>query len=198
VIRRRIRPTRKQRGCELHLPEEERQLLEQLPGQLAAAIRHLDVNQPVPDGLRRLFPIAYSRDEEAQRAYADATRGELVELHLASLDALSRHARSRRLDEQTMTAWLHALTDLRLVLGTVLGVTDDEVGVPEGAPRNEVIIYQYLTILEAELIDVMEQWLPEPLPGADDRVPDDPWGEPLGDLRWDGTPRPEWPPRPEW
>ena len=28
------------------------------------------------------------------------------------------------------------------------------------------------------------------MPGADDLVPDDHWGEPPGGLRWDGTPQP--------
>lgn len=197
-MRRRVRPLRKRRGCELHLPAEERRLLEEMPAQLVAGLRSLDLDQPMPDSVRRLFPVAYSRDDEAQHAFADSTRRELLERHLSSLQMLSEHAQARELGEETMEAWLHALTDLRLVLGTVLGVTDDEAGVPDDAPQQEVVVYQYLTLLQAELIDVMEQWLPEPLPGADEAVPDDPWGEPLGDLRWDGTPRPEWPPRPEW
>jgi hypothetical protein len=196
-MRRRLRPMRKGRGCELNLPAAERQLLEMLPAELSGVIKGLDPGAPLPDNLRRLFPKAYVRDDDAERAYSDSTRGELLESHVAALAVLAGSAQSKELDEETMAAWMTALNDLRLVLGTVLGVTDDEAGMPEGAPESEVVIYQYLTLLQSELIDVMEQWLPDPVPGADDLVPDDPWGEPLGGLRWDGTPTPEWPPRPE-
>ena len=43
------------------------------------------------------------------------------------------------------------------------------------------------------MIDLLSDALPPPLDGADEDVPDDPWGEPLGGLRWDGTPLPEAP-----
>ncbi|MHB8457821.1 MAG: DUF2017 family protein, partial [Acidimicrobiales bacterium] len=122
---------------------------------------------------------------------------ELLDSHQMALTTLAQSAHATKLDEDQMAAWTTALNDLRLVLGSVLGVTDNEAWVPQGAESSEVVIYQYLTLLQSELIDAMERWLPEPVPGADDLVPDDPWGEPLGGLRWDGTPQPEWPPRPD-
>ncbi len=198
MMRRRIRMTRKQRGCELHLPPEERALLEMLPKELAALLRGVGIEQPLPESVRRLFPRAYVRDEEAEQIYEQSTRRELLESHLSSLETLRQYAHATHLDEETTAAWMAALNDLRLVLGTVLGVTDEDVGIPDDAPETEAVIYQYLTMLQAELIDVMEQWLPDPVAGADDLVPEDPWGEPLGGLRWDGTPRPSWPPRPDW
>jgi hypothetical protein len=197
MIRRRIRPLRKSRGCELHLSSEERQLLESLPEQLSGVIRSLDLGESPPENLRRLFPRAYSRDDEAEAVFQRSTRGELVESHISALAALAGSARCRQLDEETMAAWLTALNDLRLVLGTALGVTDNEAVVSGQVGNSELMIYQYLTLLQSELVDAMEQWLPQAIPGADDRVPEDPWGEPLGDLRWDGTPRPPWPPAPE-
>jgi hypothetical protein len=197
-MRRRIRPSRKRPGCELHLPPEERTLLESLPRELTGLLRGLDTGQPLPESVRRLFPRAYVRDEEAEQLYEQATRRELLESHLSALETLQKYSQAKYLDEETTAAWMAALNDLRLVLGTVLGVMDEDVGVPDDAPETESVIYQYLTMLQAELIDVMEQSLPEPVPGADDLVPDDPWGEPLGGLRWDGTPRPSWPPPPEW
>ena len=54
----------------------------------------------------------------------------------------------------------------------------------------EWIAYHYLGGLQSELIDILEGSLPDPVPGADDLVPDDHWGEPPGGLRWDGTPQP--------
>ena len=168
-----------------------------LPAELATVVAALDLGRPMPDNLRRLFPTAYVSDEKAQRAYAESTQAELLGGHKEALATLAETARATMLNEDQMAAWMTALNDLRLVLGTVLGVTDDESWVPDGPEDSEVVIYQYLTMLQSELIDVMEQWLPEPTPGADDLVPEDPWGDPLGGLRWDGTPQPEWPPRPD-
>ncbi|MHB8245495.1 MAG: DUF2017 family protein [Acidimicrobiales bacterium] len=196
-MRRRIRPLRRERGCELNLPPEERKLLEMLPTELAGVLKSLNFTEPLPDNLRRLFPRAYLRDEDAERTYAESTHGELLDSHQMALTTLAQSAHATKLDEDQMAAWTTALNDLRLVLGSVLGVTDNEAWVPQGAESSEVVIYQYLTLLQSELIDAMERWLPEPVPGADDLVPDDPWGEPLGGLRWDGTPQPEWPPRPD-
>lgn len=188
--RRRIRPLRAGEGCQLSLSPDERLLLENLPAELAGVLSGLNVTGRVPDGLQRLFPPAYLRDDEAEASYVDTTRGELAASHRTALETLARTARATRLDREQMGEWMTALNDLRLVLGTALDVTDDESWLPEGPPSSEVMIYHYLTLLQAELIDVMEQWLPAPSPGADELVPDDPWGSPLGGLRWDGTPEP--------
>lgn len=193
---RRFRPLKSGHGCQLRLPEEERTLLELLPRELEGVIKSLDVSSELPRNLRRLFPPAYVRDEDAQKAYSEATRNELVHAHQEALSVLAGSARASALDEEQMVAWMTALNELRLVLGSVLDVDDEEPWEPEDPDDTDVMIYQYLTALQSELIDVMEDWLPDPVPGADDLVPDDPWGEPLGGLRWDGTPQPEWPPRP--
>lgn len=202
-MQRRIIPDRRTHTCTLDLPREERQLLETLPAELARALRNLDDDAGTPDALRRLFPRAYVSDASAELAFSHSTRAELVSSRLAALDTLVHTARSRALTEEQMHDWMRAITDIRLVLGTVLEVTDTgeygDLGVATSSrDHGEVVIYEYLSLLLSELIDVMEQWLPEPLPGADDDVPDDPWGEPLGGLRWDGTEQPDWPLRPEW
>lgn len=197
MLRRRFRPLRRGRGCALNLPSEERTLLETLPSELTGVLKGLDHSGELPENLRRLFPRAYVSDDEAERSYSSATRAELADGHMAALSTLAGTAQASSLTEEQMGEWMAALTDLRLVLGTVLQVTDDEAWVVAHQGESEAIIYHYLTMLQSELIDVMEQWLPEPAPGADDLVPEDPWGDPLGGLRWDGTPEPEWPPRPE-
>ena len=52
----------------------------------------------------------------------------------------------------------------------------------------EWICYNYLTYLESSVVDALADILP---PSAeDDASLDDPWGEPPGGLRWDGTPVP--------
>lgn len=193
MIRRRIRPDRAG-GCQLHLPAAERQLLESLPSQLVGVLKALDLDtDEVPANLRRLFPRAYVADEEAEAAFRASTRSELAEAHREALEIVAATARQRVLDPDQMASWMAALNDLRLVLGTALGVTEDVQQMPASAADNEAMIYHYLTLLQSELIDVMESSLPPAVPGADEGVPDDPWGEPLGGLRWDGTPAPRSP-----
>jgi hypothetical protein len=85
-----------------------------------------------------------------------------------------------------------ALNDLRLFLGSMLGATEEETEPPGAHSRpSEWIAYLYLSGLQSELIDLLEGTLPDPVPGADDLVPEDLWGDPPGGLRWDGTPQPE-------
>ncbi len=193
-MRRRIRPSWRGPGCQLHLPPEERQLLESLPSQLAEVLGSLDLSDgEVPGNLRRLFPRAYVSDEEAERSFAESTRAELAASHRRALETLAGTAQETVLGEEEMAGWLTALNDLRLVLGSALGVQEDQGWTPSPAVEHEFVIYQYLSLLQSELIDAMERTLPPPLPGADDAVPEDPWGEPLGGLRWDGTPLPQSP-----
>jgi hypothetical protein len=146
----------------------------------------------VPPSLKRLFPPAYTRDDEAERAYVGAARSELLDHHRQALQTLSDTATAKVLDAEQLQQWMTALNDVRLVLGTVLDVREDGEPPPGQLPQ-QLIYYHYLSGLQVELVDFLSGWLPLPTPGADDLIPDDPWGEPLGGLRWDGTPLPEGP-----
>lgn len=204
MLRRRFK-ARTRGGCEVRLTGAERELLRTLPREVAsalAAVAEAEASGPatrtepeLPESLRRLFPVAYATDDEAERRYRELTRQELREHHQRALEMLSSSAGAGELSEEEMLEWLTALNDLRLVLGTVLGVTDHDEGLPSLASTQHVV-YAYLTGLEEELVGVVSGSLPDPVPGADDAAPKDPWGEPLGGLRWDGTPLPPFPPVP--
>jgi len=119
------------------------------------------------------------------------TRDELVEHHRESLETMSATSEATWLNEEQLAAWLAALNDLRLSLGSMLGASEDEAEPPAAQSHPaEWIAYLYLGGLQSELIDILETRLPDPSPGADELVPDDAWGEPPGGLRWDGTPKP--------
>ena len=63
----------------------------------------------------------------------------------------------------------------------MLGVTEDEAeSASDNMHQAEWIAYHYLGGLQSELIDILSEELPDPVPGADDQVPDDHWGEPPG------------------
>jgi len=143
----------------------------------------------VPPSLRRLFPPAYTGDDAAERNFVALSRGDLLEHHRGALRILSETASAKSLDATQLQGWLTALNDVRLVLGTVLDVTEDSDA--SAAPMSQqMAVYYYLSGLQTELVEFLSNSLPDPVPGADDQIPDDPWGEPLGGLRWDGTEQP--------
>ncbi len=192
-FRRRIRPTRGG-GYEIRLGANERQLLGVLPLQLVGLLGEVGdkPSAELPGALRRLVPPAYTTDADAERSFMAMTREDLLEHHRQSLETMSATAKATWLDEDQLASWLAALNDLRLFLGSMLGATEEEEQEPPAARSHpaEWIAYLYLGGLQSELVDVLEGALPDPVPGADDLVPEDLWGEPPGDLRWDGTPQP--------
>lgn len=112
------------------LPMREREMLRSLPEQLRPILTgELDVA-----GARgRLFPAAYE-DPEAEAAYRDLVRADLVEERAAAMDAfaetLDRPSSERfvwrvDLDDEQASAWLSATNDARLVLASVVGITDE-------------------------------------------------------------------------
>lgn len=191
TLRRRIVRARRG-GVEVRLPPEERALLVSLPRELEHLLESVSDGAADPDPvLRRLFPVAYARDEEAERAYAGLVRAELLEHRREGLAVLAQTADATHLSDEEADAWLGAINDLRLVLGTSLSVTEQPREVAEGDPEFAPwTYYAYLSYLEGELVEAMTASLPPPVPGADEDVPEDPWGELPGGLRWDGTDRP--------
>jgi hypothetical protein len=146
----------------------------------------------IPPALKRLFPPAYIGDDDAERSFVAVARADLLAHHRRALHVLSETASANALDEEQLQGWLTAINDVRLVLGTVLDI-GEEAGEPEASTSPELpelIAYHYLSGLQSEMVQFLAKSLPDPVPGADDQLPEDPWGEPLGGLRWDGTQQP--------
>jgi Rad3-related DNA helicase len=177
-------------GFALSLTADERALLAAIPGQLAEALTEVGETGRVPRALRRLFPAAYPTDELAEASYVSLVRADLVEHHRHALAVLSATASATHLAEDELEAWLAALNDLRIFLGESLGVTEEMVEPASDDPRySEWLCYDYLTYLESLVVDSLAELLPPPAPTGS-ATPDDPWGDPPGGLRWDGTPVP--------
>jgi hypothetical protein len=147
VLRRPVKRTRPGR-YQLHLSKDERELLRSLPVQLNEL---LDRNDP---SLERLFPPAYENEPELDAEYQRLMREDLVERRRVALDAMTATLDADSLSEEELTAWLGALNDFRLVLGTQLGVTEDEI--PEETP--EYGLYHYLTYLEDSVVTALAGW----------------------------------------
>ena len=135
----------------LRLSPAERELLRSLPTQLRALL----AEQPDDPALRRLFPPAYERDEEDEREYRRLVGDELAEGRRASLRLLEETAGRDRLSAAELDAWLRALNDLRLVLGTKLDVTEETYATdvhPEDPRAHELSVFAYLSWLQEQLV----------------------------------------------
>jgi hypothetical protein len=140
----------------LRLPEDERALLRALPVEL----RSLLEARPDDPGLRRLFPPAYD-DEQDEAAYRELMGNELLDGRRRALDVLAETAKAERLTGEQAQAWLTALNDLRLVLGTRLDVSDESLlEVAEDDPRApELALYAYLSWLQEQLVEALSSEL---------------------------------------
>jgi hypothetical protein len=147
--RRPVRRTRQGRYA-VTLGADERNLLRTLPGQMRAVLT--DTDDP---GLRRLFPPAYSSPEHREHAdeYRRLMTEDLVQRHQDALDILERTADVDELSPEEMEAWMRSLNSLRLVLGTRLGVTeDDDVSNHMSA---EFALYYFLGYLQECVVEAL-------------------------------------------
>ena len=141
----------------LRLPGRERELLRTLPAQLREL---LDRDDPA---LERLFPPAYPEDGQADAEFERLTRRELLAGKHRALAVVVETAGAERLDDEQLAAWVSALNDLRLVLGTRLGVTEDlyaTVPSPRDPRAPELALFGYLTWLQEQAVQVLAEALP--------------------------------------
>jgi hypothetical protein len=135
------------------LDEEERGLLRQVADEL----RDLLTEEPEDPSLRRLFPTAHE-DPEREGEYRELTRNQLVTGRQRSLEVLEATADSRVLTPEEADAWLRALNDARLVLGTRLDITEDYDwdALDTTTPRApELALYAYLSWLQEQLVEAL-------------------------------------------
>jgi len=140
-------------GVELRLSRDERSLL----GGLVAELRALLDGAPGDPSLRRLFPPAYDEADD-ERAYRDLMGGELLDGRRAALDVVAQTVDREQLDAEEADAWLRALNDLRLVLGTRLDVQEDTFAeeLRRDDPRAPALaVYGYLSWMQEELIGAL-------------------------------------------
>jgi len=141
MFRRPIRRTRSG-NYQLNLGAPERALLATLAPQLKELLT--DPNQP---GLRRLFPPAYGdeQDAEHEEEYRRLMQEDLVARHEEALEVLAETANANELNPEQMEAWMRALNQLRLVLGTRLDVTEeDDFAATEDPERQVYYLLGYL------------------------------------------------------
>ena len=151
---RRVRRTR-QGDFEVRLSAEEREILRSLPAQVREA---LATGDPADPAVARLNPSAYPHNPELDAEYRELLGDDLNAGRLEALQTLEDSVDAERLEEQQVLAWLRALNDMRLLLGTRLDVSEDptERQVAPDDPRAPALaLYDYLSILESDLVEAL-------------------------------------------
>ena len=131
-----------------------------------------DPDDVAPDGpLARLFPPAFSDDPDAEASYASMVRDDLLDGRRARIRVVEATFQDEAIDDEQALAWMGVLNDLRLVLGTSLGVTEDdeEVTAPDPGDPDAFrrAVYGWLGWLVGWFVEALEPTLPE-VPDEDD------------------------------
>ena len=162
------------------------QLVELLRNETAAPVEQdplealLDFSGPTtePDDpvLKRLFPTAYTKDDEAASEFRRFTEGGLRDGKASSavtiIDTLEEAGLPPELtenglvidvelDEPTALAWMRSFTDIRLALATRLEVVEGDedywASLPEDDPRGQAHdIYDWVGYLQETLVRAMD------------------------------------------
>lgn len=129
------------------------------------------VETPRDPALLRLLPDGYRNDDDAAGEFRRLTEASLrstkraalqrfVEDLSATKSALKEGGVRIDLDDDAADAWLPAITDLRLVFGTRIGITEDmadeRAGVAEGSLRYaEIAVYDWMSWLQDAIVRAM-------------------------------------------
>lgn len=127
-------------GFRINLDTEERDLLVRLIGEL----RGLLVGPDDHPALVRLFPTAYHQPEHAAKdeEFRRLMRDELVASRLAAIEQVEQALVSKPpLAEQQVLALAQALNAVRLVLGTMLDVSEDHD--PDDVADDDPMVGEY-------------------------------------------------------
>lgn len=127
--------------------------------------------------LARLFPSAYTEDEEAASEFRRFTEGTLrngkASAAAAIIDDLEEAGLPSELDEDGLhvdvelddpaaVTWMRSFTDIRLALATRLGVEDDDHDywrqLPDDDPRAQAHdIYEWVGYLQETLVEALNK-----------------------------------------
>jgi hypothetical protein len=142
-------------GFVIDLGDDESAMVRRLVAELRALLTDAEPDSGAHSLLVRLFPVAYPDDDELEAEYQRLMRDELVQSKLSALDLVDEvlaggRQRADTIDEGRLIAFMQSINSLRLVLGTMLGVSDDPdadevVAGLEDSP--EYHLYGYLSYL---------------------------------------------------
>ncbi|MDT4904507.1 MAG: hypothetical protein QOF92_1259 [Pseudonocardiales bacterium] len=152
-----MKVSRRHGRLRLRLEPVEVSLLQSLLDELTTVLEDDDTADAVT---QRLFPTAYPDDDTAEADYRSITESGLREERLQRVGAcaaeLAVGADLDLSDEDDGRRWIQVLNDLRLALGTRIGITEDEPDFdptdPDAQPRH---IYYWLTNVQDSVVTAL-------------------------------------------
>ena len=150
---RRIKRTRSGQ-YEVRLSADEREVLRGLPAQMRDALA-LGRGDPA---VARLNPSACLDDAEVDAEFHRLMDDDLDAGRLEALAAFEKTVDNERLDEEEALAWMRAINDTRLLLGTRLDVGEDPDQrrvAPDDPRAPSFALYDYLSMLTQELVEAL-------------------------------------------
>ena len=146
MIRRRAAFSRSRRGIDVNLGVDERHLLRRLLGEVGELMGSAAPDDPK---MRRLFPPAYGDDDVASTEYSRLMRDELVASKvqaIGSVDEFLADETRTTISEAELDSFAMSLNSVRLVLGTLLDVSDDDdPPSPDDPLAAESALYHFLS-----------------------------------------------------
>ena len=143
-------------------------LLAQLAGQVAGLLAEQRGGAAANLAILRLLPDAYPDDSEASAEFRRFTADELTEKKLRNARILIADCAGAadadgpstiHLDAASIGAWLRSLTDVRLVLATRLGITEDGDLGPDDDEEEALMlsdVYDWLGFVQDSLVSALE------------------------------------------
>ncbi|MCU1498255.1 MAG: hypothetical protein JWM47_2208 [Acidimicrobiales bacterium] len=126
---------------------------------LLGELDELVAGDPGDPSLRRLAPPAYLEDPDKDAEYQLLAGDELRTARHEAIEAVQASLAQEQLSEAELWAWLQSLNALRLVVGTRLGIEDDDhdhrVG-PDDPAAGLWSIYDFGTWLQHAVIDALQ------------------------------------------
>jgi hypothetical protein len=152
-----VKLSRRRSGLRLQLDPVENQVLGNLLGELSAVVLDDEAGDPV---VQRLFPAAYPDDDEADSEYRLMTESGLRDDRVARIDACVAELDSGEDidlgDPDAATRWIQTINDIRLAIGTRLGITEDEPELdPEDEDAQPKVVYYWLTGLQDSVVTAL-------------------------------------------
>lgn len=115
------------------------------------------LTDPATPALRRLFPPAYSDPAHTEMSdeFRRLMQEDLVGRHVAECRLVLETATADTVSEEQLMAWIRAVNGLRLVLGTVLDVSEDDRPRPPSSPEESA--YQWLSFLLDQAVEALSR-----------------------------------------
>jgi hypothetical protein len=151
---------------DLRLEAGERRVLASLVEQLRMATANgPDLHDAA---FARLYPRVMPDDPVRSAAFSDLVQADLEAGRREALAAVEATLDATTLDASQAAAWLGVCNDLRLVMGTRLGIDGGEEDIGAGGADDDSpdayarIVFHYLGWLVGAFVEAMEADLPEP------------------------------------